>query len=152
MAYIRKYGVIGWKRLDLHFARLMALFAMYNTSEKDENKLQDFLPSFISERYRTDPSLYESMFRKAEILEDKFFNIFQVSSYREIPGGQNPYWVPRVSARDSVKRGIEIIHDINDRYIYNENKDYFTTLEVSENMLDRSEGIIQQFLDNFSFV
>ena len=117
-------------------------------TEDNENELLGFLSSFIPEKYRTDLP-YESMFRKAEILENKFFNIFQVSSYREIPAGQNPFLVPRLPAINSVKRGIELVHDINDRYSYNENKDYFTSLEVSENILERSEGIIQQFLGKF---
>ena len=114
----------------------------------DENKLRGFLPSFISEKYRPGP-LYESIFRTVEILDDKFCNIIQISSYREMSAGLNPYSIPRVPARDSVKLGLELIHDINDRYSYNENKNYFTSIEASENMLNRSEGLIQQFLGKF---
>ena len=114
----------------------------------DENKLQGFLSSFISEKYRSG-LLYESMFRTVEVLEGKFFNILQVNSYREMPAGLNPYLNPRVPARDSVRRGLELVHDINDRHIYNENKNYYTSMEVSENMLDRSEGLIQQILAKF---
>lgn len=114
---------------------------------EDENTLQKFLPTLIPEKYKDKAdSLYESIFRKTEILEGKYFNIFQVSSYREIPSGQNPFVVPRASAHKSLKRGIEIVHDINDRYSYNENSGYFTNSTEIERMFGLSEDIVQQFL------
>ncbi|MCL2146594.1 MAG: hypothetical protein FWH52_02185 [Synergistaceae bacterium] len=114
----------------------------------EEEKLRVFLQSFIVEKYRID-STYEYTFREAGVLEGKFFNIFQIGLYREMLDGENPFVVPRIPASNSIKRGIEIIHDINDRHSYNENANYFTTLEASENMLDRTEHIIQQFFNRF---
>ncbi|MDR0617038.1 MAG: hypothetical protein LBG29_09550 [Synergistaceae bacterium] len=115
----------------------------------DENELQNYLPTLIPEKYKgEDCSLYESMFRKTEILSDEYFNIFQVSSYRETPPWQNPFEVPRDSALKSPKRGIEIVHDINDRYSYNKDSNYFTNSAASNEMFSISGELIKQFLDH----
>ena len=88
--------------------------------------------SFLSQRYISyfDTSdLYDYQFRITKVREDKYFSNLIITNYRSWTLEDVPHLLTRIPLDKVTERGIQIIADYNDRYIYNEQDDYTSTDE-----------------------
>lgn len=83
--------------------------------------------------------LSEVSLRLSSVIEGRFFDNITVQSYREwrVDSG---IAVQRLPASTAESYGVELIHDFNDRYAYNEQPDYLTSQESGLEIVVRAYG------------
>lgn len=79
---------------------------------------------------------HDLQYKRTSIVSDRFYSNITLSNYRswKIEPGQQA--VLRVSSKEAINRGIEIVGDFNDRYKFNEEKDYKSTADVAQTIID----------------
>lgn len=80
--------------------------------------------------------IHDLQYKRTSIISGRFYNNITLSNYRswEIEPGQQA--VLRVSSKEAINRGIEIVGDFNDRYKFNEEKNYKSTVDVAQTIID----------------
>jgi hypothetical protein len=77
------------------------------------------------------------------VVGDRFFSNISIRNYRAWKLDGQALGVPRLSRSSAEERGLEIVGDFNDRYSYNEGKDYVSTEKVAHEVIDRGLEQIQ---------
>ena len=82
-------------------------------------------------------SLSEVSLRLSSMIDGRFFDNITVQSYREwLTDSAVP--VKRFSAATAESHGVELVHDFNDRFAYNEQADYLTSQEAGLEIVARA--------------
>lgn len=87
---------------------------------------------------------YDIQIKITTIHSDKFFSRTTIQNQRIWKPIDTQKGMPRLSIKNSAERGILIINDFNDRYSYNENNDYFSTLDVAKEIINLALDEIKQ--------
>lgn len=82
-------------------------------------------------------NLHDINLKISEVKDDHFFSNITIQNYRTWSLGAPEAGVPRLSRKDAIESGIEVIGDFNDRYIYNEIKEYNTGLEIAGHIIEK---------------
>lgn len=81
-------------------------------------------------------SIYDFQLKIANVLSQRFFSNITLQNYRswKLEGARQG--IIRLPQNEASDRGIEISGDFNDRYAFNEKKDYYTSRENSEGIIE----------------
>lgn len=85
----------------------------------------------------TPADLNEVTVRLSSVVENRFFDNITIQSYREW-ATDSAVPVQRLSAAGAQSHGVELVHDFNDRYAYNEQTDYSTLQEAGLEIVARA--------------
>lgn len=90
--------------------------------------------------------LSEVSLRLSSIVEDRFFDNTTIQSYREwdLAGAIG---VSRLTAAQAKSRGVEVIHDFNDRFAFNETRDYLTSRATGLEIVARAQDSLEAWID-----
>ena len=77
-------------------------------------------------------SIYDVQFKITNMLSQRFFSNMTLQNYRLWKPEEPRQGIIRLPQNEASDHGIEISGDFNDRYAFNENKDYYTSRENAE--------------------
>lgn len=80
--------------------------------------------------------VHDLQYKRTSIVSGRFYNNITLTNYRSWKIGTGQQGVLRVSSKEANTRGIEIVGDFNDRYEFNEKKDYNSTVDVAQIIID----------------
>lgn len=80
-------------------------------------------------------SVHDLNLRTTSVVDNLFFSNLGVANYRTWDVAPNVQGVTSLSYKDALEYGVEITADFNDRYSYNEDKNYRSTLEQAKIIL-----------------
>lgn len=106
-----------------------------NASEQDI--LKRIAELFLKETATEDK--HDIQIKFTNVVQDRFFSNIVVENYRNWPLesiSQATSAIPSLSREHATERGIRITADFNDRYAFNEKKDYHTSRDVYRTILD----------------
>lgn len=105
-----------------------------STEAKDEEIIEHLNKIFLKKN--SIHSMYDLQLKITTILSGRIFSNITIQNYRtwKIEGSRQE--IIRLPKNDASDRGIEIAGDFNDRYAFNENKDYYTSRENAETIID----------------
>ncbi|HUL28844.1 MAG TPA: hypothetical protein VLZ03_00190 [Thermodesulfobacteriota bacterium] len=81
-------------------------------------------------------SIYDFQVKTANVLSQRFFSNITLQNYRSWKLEGTRQGIIPLSQNNASDRGIEISGDFNDRYAFNENKDYYTSREKGEEIIE----------------
>lgn len=81
-------------------------------------------------------SIYDVQLKITNVLSQRFFNNMTLQNYRLWKTEGPQQGIIRLPQNEVSDRGIEISGDFNDRYAFNENKDYYTSRENAETIIE----------------
>jgi hypothetical protein len=81
-------------------------------------------------------SIYDLQLKIAYVLSQRFFSNITLQNYRSWKLEGPRQGILRLPQNEASDQGIEISGDFNDRYAFNENKDYNTSRENSEEIIE----------------
>ena len=93
------------------------------------------------------PNLHDINLKISEVKEDHFFSNITIQNYRTWSLGTSEAGLPRLSSKDAIEAGIEVIGDFNDRYRYNEDKDYNTGLEIAGHIIEKGIKVVNEKIE-----
>lgn len=108
-------------------------------SEKDDQAVL----AHISDKFLTETDVSEwndIQIRQTKIITERFFSNITISNYREWQLTEGPTIIPRLSRKKISAQGIELLGDYNDRFIFNEDKDYKSSEEAAKEII--SQGLL----------
>ena len=114
-----------------------------STKAEDKNIIEDLKKLFL--RNSMD-STYDVQVKITNLLSQRFFSNMAVQNYRswKLEGPQQG--IIRFPQNEASDRGIEIYGDLNDRYAFNENKDYYTSRENAEAIIEAGLNEIKKMI------
>jgi hypothetical protein len=115
------------------FSGLITRARLY-TNIQEMNFLQ-LIRDRINFNFVTDP-VHDVMFKETTVSQEKFFSNITIQNFRGWNNQQAIQEIPRFARNTAIEHGIEIVGDFNDRYAYNESKDYYSSSEVGQNIID----------------
>ena len=81
-------------------------------------------------------SIYDVQLKITDVLSQRFFSNMTLQNYRSWKLEGLRQGIIRLRQNEASDRGIEISGDFNDRYAFNENKDYYTSRENAEAIIE----------------
>ena len=112
---------------------------------------EEDLISFLKTKFLKDTTItkdiYDIQLRTTKVIEKKFFSNITVQNYRAWEKMEPLIEIPRLSFDKVNEKGIEIIGDFNDRYAFNENKSYYSTKEVSKEIIHKGIEIVLKVIN-----
>lgn len=130
---------------QVHFSGL-STNARLTSQESDNSILAHIARKFLLNHDVS--SIHDLQFKQTKVISDRFFSNLTVRNYRvwAIPESVAP--VPHLPRNQVAERGIEIIGDFNDRFAYNEDRDFQTNpkvaLDIIQNGLDEATRMISE--------
>lgn len=111
------------------------------SKQSDEAITQRVAETFLKKQER-DP-YHDIILRLTTVVDDLYFSNMLIQNYRVWNTGPLPLGgVLRLSRRQAVERGVEIISDYNSRYAFNEDRDFDVTRESARDIIDRNAAAI----------
>jgi len=114
------------------------------SDQNDANILKKLSDVFIKEQSE---SYQDIQIKLTKVIEDKFFSNVTVQNYRTwklTPGEQRP----KLANQEAIEKGVSIVGDFNDRYAFNEKKDYKSNLDQVSQIIDlgikETQGVIKR--------
>jgi hypothetical protein len=89
--------------------------------------------------------LSEVSLRLSAVVDGRFFNNITVQSYREWQADDASSVGPMPAAK-ALSRGVELIHDLNDRFAYNEHSDYETSQAAGLDIVTRAQDLLHAWV------
>lgn len=84
----------------------------------------------------TGNDIVEAQFRLASVVDNQFFNVVTISNFRSWNALTRPASpIIRFPTKNVTNQGIEINHDFNDRFSYNEDESYFSSAKTAKKLL-----------------
>jgi hypothetical protein len=80
--------------------------------------------------------VHDLQYKRNSIVSNRFYNNITLNNYRSWKLGTGQQGVLRLSSKEAITRGIEIVGDFNDRYKFNEEKDYNSSVDVAQTVID----------------
>lgn len=90
---------------------------------------------------------YDFNLKLTKVIDSKFFSNITVNNYRTWKNIDSQQAIPKLSKNNTSERGIEISGDFNDRYSYNEDKDYFSKQNDADTIIDNGFFEIEKLLN-----
>ena len=87
--------------------------------------------------------------RRTTVVADRFFSNTTIQNYRSWRTEQDVSQIPRLQRDAATERGIEIMGDFNDRYAFNEQDGYASTVGVANDVIDRGLDEIHGAIERF---
>ena len=120
----------------IHFCGLVVDLQV---SSPDDNEAVQFLSSLLNPRVL--PLGIDSLGQRLTFVRDPYYVNITLSNYRQYSGNAPadrivPAYLSRVSS------GVAIQLDVNDRYAFNEQRDYSSGATVPAELLDRAQGLL----------
>jgi len=114
-----------------------------STKAEDEGIIEHLEKLFLRNSMN---SIYDFQLKIANVLSQRFFSNLTLQNYRtwKIEGPQQG--IIRFPQNEASDRGVEIFGDFNDRYAFNENKDYYTSRENAEAIIDAGLDEIKKMI------
>jgi hypothetical protein len=131
---------------DPCFCGLTTQFRLVGKDVSDEDIIVHLARLYLKDE--SVQNYHDLQIKKTEVLEDKFFSNVTVKNYRSwkfqgtIPG------ILRLARTDANERGIEIIVDFNDRYIFNENNSYYTNEDTAAIIIQNGMNETDKIVDH----
>ncbi|HGE70929.1 TPA: hypothetical protein ENX78_08850 [Candidatus Poribacteria bacterium] len=99
-------------------------------SKEKENDVLEILTKLLSKDSGFS-RLHDIVVKITNVVSDRFFSNITWKNYRiwKIPQTTEQDW-QRLSQTEAIEKGIEIVVDFNDRYMFNENSNYFSSSEI----------------------
>jgi hypothetical protein len=117
------------------------------TRSDSEDDVYEVLSRFDIMNSRSERELNDVNVKNAYIVDNKYYSNLSLKNYRTWQlnkGGDSTPSLPRDAASDC---GLEIINDFNDRYSYNEDSSYRTTIEKAPGIISGCIGSIGDLLN-----
>src|SRR4030042_249471 len=104
-----------------------------STKAEDRKIIEHLEKFFLNNSMNT---IYDLQLKIAYVLSQRFFSNITLQNYRswKLEGARQG--IIRLPQNEASDRGIEISGDFNDRYAFNENKDYYTSRKNSEGIIE----------------
>ena len=83
--------------------------------------------------------------KQVKVISKKFFSHIRIHNFRGWTLATNPD--VRLPTKNADTRGIEVVGDFNDRYQYNENENYVTSLQAAKQILKLGLKEIDEFTE-----
>lgn len=115
------------------------------STKDDETIVKQIAEIFLKEE--DIKNIHDLQFKRTEVMSNRFFSNITINNYRtwKIDSGQQE--ILSLSSKDASERGIEIVADFNDRYSFNENKEYRSNTDVAKEIIDGGLSEIKKFAD-----
>ncbi len=104
------------------------------SSLDDEKILVRIADSFLKEK--SAPSTHDIQLKTTNVIDDKFFSNITLENYRIWKLQQPMALSLKLSRKAATEKGVSILGDFNDRYIFNEDKDYKSTQAMIEPIIE----------------
>ncbi len=104
------------------------------TTASDEDLGRFFAKSFAP--YGDPDTCHDVFIKVTNVVDDTFFSNLTMQMYRMWNIGLPQIGTMRLSRRQAVERGVEILGDFNSRYAFNEGKEFEVTKHVATVVLD----------------
>jgi len=95
----------------------------------------------------TNNSVFDLDVRKVQVVDEKYFSNVQLQNYRTWGLSPTPQDILQLSERTCVEQGIQIIGDFNDRYSFNEQRIYRSSLDASKGIIKRGIQVANLWVD-----
>ena len=105
-----------------------------------EKDLIEHLKNFFSTN-PTKGELYDINVKHTEVIKGRFFNNISIQNYRSGEISNKSQSVPRFATNKATERGMEILGDFNDRYMFNKKEEYISDSKIAGQIID--EGYYQ---------
>ena len=92
-------------------------------------------------------NLYDIQLKTTVVALDRFFSNITLRSYYEWKPAETQQGIPRFSRKEALERGIEIEGDLNDRYRFNEDANYFSSQGAVEDIINRAFDEIRKVIE-----
>jgi hypothetical protein len=92
----------------------------------------------------TTTGAYDLSIKRTTVEADHYFSNVTISNYRAWNIEPAQQGVVSVSVKDATSYGVEIVADYNDRYSYNENRDYRTSLEQAKGIINAAIAEVEK--------
>jgi hypothetical protein len=103
----------------------------------DEDSVLNFLTKLCLNKEEAE-DIYDIHVKIAKVVSERFFSNITSKNYRLWKiDTTDPQSVPRLSRKGSFEHGIEIVGDFNDRYMFNEKKDYFSNQDIVHEIIEQ---------------
>jgi len=114
-----------------------------STKAEDEEIIRHLEKLFLRNSMN---SIYDFQLKIANVLSQRFFSNITLQNYRswKLEGPRQS--IIRLAENEASDRGIEISGDFNDRYAFNENKDYYTSRENAEAIIEGGLNEIKKMI------
>lgn len=93
-------------------------------------------------------NLHDLSFKRTEVVANRFFSNMTVNNFRTWKIGNLQQGIRSLSPKEASERGMELIGDFNDRYSFNEDKKYRTTMNIAQKIIDGGLHEIEKVIDN----
>ncbi|HLG29906.1 MAG TPA: hypothetical protein VI387_06800, partial [Candidatus Brocadiales bacterium] len=90
--------------------------------------------------------IHDLQFKRTTIESGRFFSNITLNNYREWNIEGREQGIINLPTKEASERGIEIVGDFNDRYKFNEDKEYRSAIEVACIIIDEGLSEIGKFV------
>ena len=122
--------------------------AQLRSDAADEDVVQVVADVFMAAE-STDP-YHDVILRMTTVVEDLFFNNITVQNYRSWNVNPTHGGTLRLSRRQAVERGVEVVGDFNSRYAFNEDRDFVVTREAAFDVIDRNLATVAEAISTIT--
>lgn len=128
------------------FCGLTTQFRLTGNKVSDEDIIMHLAKLYLKDE--AVQTYHDLQIKKTEVLEDTFFSNVTVKNYRSWKLQGTKPGILSLARTDANERGIEIIVDFNDRYIFNESESYHTdehtAATIIQNGMNETAEIVDQ--------
>ena len=101
----------------------------------DSDIIKHLAQAFLKNEDITD--VYDLQIKRAKVDSCQFFSNITLCNYRTWKIGDGQQDILRLPNGQAFEKGIEIAGDYNDRYIFNENSEYRSNMEVAHTIIEK---------------
>lgn len=95
----------------------------------------------------TQYDLHDLEIKITKVIDEQFFSNIVIRNFKEWQFLEPPKEVHRLSTGSAVRKGIQIIGDFNDRFAFNEKKDYFSQSDVVDKIIYKAFAEIDSIIN-----
>lgn len=92
-------------------------------------------------------NLHDILLKRTEVVSNRFFSNITVNNFRTWKIDNAQQGILRLSSKEASEKGIELIGDFNDRYSFNEDKEYRTVMGIAQKIIDDGLHEIEKVID-----
>lgn len=118
-------------------------------STSDDKKILDHISNlFLKEK--NNENNYDLQFKFTKVNEYRFFSNITLQNYRSWKFDQRVFMPVKLPKGEVTIRGISILSDFNDRYSFNENKDYNCTRDIAKEIIELGLKDVEKMIKRIS--
>jgi len=148
-AYLKERATVLFQLLNtidnthIYFSGLTTRVRM--PSNQKEVEIFNLLKERIVE-IRIGGDIHDIKVKLTNIIDNKFFSNVTINNYRTWKIEGIIQGIPRLSSNNAYEHGLELIGDFNDRYVYNENEAYYSSQDITEEIIKRGIDQIKYYI------